>query len=273
MFELSESSQLLTIGRFARMCWLSVRALRLYDETGLLHPAYVDPLTSYRYYSAEQAPTARAIAILRSLDMPLPEVREIVNEVDPEQIRARLDLHRAAIEERIERDRQKLCRVEELIRKGAVMSYDIELKDIEGTDVVGVTLKTSPESVGTDAAPAFHQVFDGLAARGIGPAAPPRMVYHEMGEDSWTVEVCVPVSGVTEAPDGLTLRRMNGGRAVTTFHRGPYDELGMAYGELEMWIEKNGLTPVDLPYDVYLNDPSQVTDASKLETQVVWPVR
>ncbi|MFW5899331.1 MAG: MerR family transcriptional regulator, partial [Jiangellaceae bacterium] len=172
------SSGLLTIGRFARMCWLSVRALRLYDETGLLHPAYVDPVTNYRYYSGEQAPTARAIAILRSLDMPLSDVRELVNEADPEEIRARLDLHKAALEQRIERDRQMLCRVEDFIRKGAVMSYDIEIREIEPTDVVGVTLKTSPESVGTDAAPVFHQVLDGLAGAGIAPVAPPRMVYH-----------------------------------------------------------------------------------------------
>jgi hypothetical protein len=42
--------ELLTIGQFARMCWLSVKTLRLYDEVGLLHPAYVDVVTNYRYY-------------------------------------------------------------------------------------------------------------------------------------------------------------------------------------------------------------------------------
>lgn len=266
-------TELLAIGRFAKMCWLSVRALRLYDETGLLHPAYVDPATSYRYYTAEQAPTARAIAILRSLDMPLSDIRGLVNEPDSDQVRRRLDLHRAVLEERIERDRRMLCRVEDFIRKGAVMAHDIEIKDIDPVDVVGVSLKTTPETIGTDAEPAFHQVLDGLASQGAGPVAPPRMVYHDMSDDSWTIEVCVPVAGVTEAPDGLDLRRMPGGRAVTTLHIGPYDELGMAYRELEVWIKKNGLTPVDLPYDVYLNAPSEVSDPSKLETQIVWPVR
>ena len=71
-------TDLLTIGQFSRVCWLSINALRLYDETGLLHPAYVDPTTSYRYYRPDQAPVARAIAILRTLDMPLIEIRELV---------------------------------------------------------------------------------------------------------------------------------------------------------------------------------------------------
>ncbi|CAN5203722.1 hypothetical protein BH20ACT22_BH20ACT22_25610 [soil metagenome] len=35
-------TDLLTIGQFSRMCWLSIKALRLYDESGLLHPACVD---------------------------------------------------------------------------------------------------------------------------------------------------------------------------------------------------------------------------------------
>jgi DNA-binding transcriptional MerR regulator len=44
---------------------LSIKALRLYDESSLPHPAFVDPATGYRYYLPDQAPVARAIAILR----------------------------------------------------------------------------------------------------------------------------------------------------------------------------------------------------------------
>ena len=40
---------LLPIGRFARATRLSVKALRHYDELGLLRPAFVDPSSGYRY--------------------------------------------------------------------------------------------------------------------------------------------------------------------------------------------------------------------------------
>ena len=43
--------ELLTIGAFAKAARLSPKALRLYDELGLLPPARVDPATGYRYYA------------------------------------------------------------------------------------------------------------------------------------------------------------------------------------------------------------------------------
>jgi DNA-binding transcriptional MerR regulator len=62
---------LLPIGRFAKATRLSVKALRHYDELGLLRPAFVDPSSGYRYYRPAQANQAEAIRILRSVEMPL----------------------------------------------------------------------------------------------------------------------------------------------------------------------------------------------------------
>jgi DNA-binding transcriptional MerR regulator len=266
-------TDLLTIGQFSRMCWLSVKALRLYDESGLLHPAEVDPATNYRYYTEEQAPVARAIAILRTLDMPLAEIKEIVTASDPDKVREHLDAHRAVLADRINRDRHMLERVENFIRKGAVVTYDIKLKDIDAVDVIGVTFETTPESISTDGAKAMHRLLDGLNSQGIDPAGPPRFVYHAMDEDSWTIEACFPVADVSGAPEGLTLRRFEGGRAASAVHVGPYDELGMAYREVEVWIDKRDLKTAAPPFDVYLNDPGEVKDPSRFETEIVWPVK
>ena len=71
--------QLLTIGVFARRSRLSPKALRLYDRIGLLAPAHVDRDNGYRRYRESQLETARLIAMLRRLDMPLSTVAEIVS--------------------------------------------------------------------------------------------------------------------------------------------------------------------------------------------------
>jgi DNA-binding transcriptional MerR regulator len=47
-----ETTELLSIGRFARMTGLTVKALRHYDAEGLLGPGHVDYWTGCRYYSA-----------------------------------------------------------------------------------------------------------------------------------------------------------------------------------------------------------------------------
>jgi protein phosphatase len=68
---------LLTIGAFARASRLSQKALRLYDELGLLTPARVDPVTGYRFYAPEQLERARLVAWLRRLGMPLARIRKV----------------------------------------------------------------------------------------------------------------------------------------------------------------------------------------------------
>ncbi len=69
--------ELMTSGSFARASGLSRKALRLYDELGLLHPAQVDPVTSYRFYGPGQLEQARLVAWLRRLGMPLADIRAV----------------------------------------------------------------------------------------------------------------------------------------------------------------------------------------------------
>lgn len=68
---------LLTIGAFAKASRLSPKALRLYDELGLLTPARVDPVTGYRLYAPEQLDRARLVAWLRRLGMPLARIQHV----------------------------------------------------------------------------------------------------------------------------------------------------------------------------------------------------
>ncbi|MFI6644241.1 MerR family transcriptional regulator [Streptomyces sp. NPDC050504] len=67
----------LTIGAFARATRLSAKALRHYDELGLLRPARVDPFTGYRHYGTDQLERARLIAWLRRIGMPLAEITRV----------------------------------------------------------------------------------------------------------------------------------------------------------------------------------------------------
>lgn len=75
------------IGRFARLTGLSVKALRHYDELGLLRPAAVDATTGYRSYAAEQVERAETIRLLRRLELPLDEIATLLETHDPARIR------------------------------------------------------------------------------------------------------------------------------------------------------------------------------------------
>lgn len=106
--------ELMPIGRFARLSGLSARALRFYDEEGLLPPAATSLATGYRYYSEDQLATARRIGELRGLDLSLAEIRALLSESDPSQSRRHLAAHRAQLEQQLRSVQQALVRLAEL---------------------------------------------------------------------------------------------------------------------------------------------------------------
>lgn len=69
-----------TIGEFAQLTDITVKALHHYDEVGLLHPAEVDPATRYRRYAADQLRPALLIRALRDADVPLNELADVNDE-------------------------------------------------------------------------------------------------------------------------------------------------------------------------------------------------
>jgi DNA-binding transcriptional MerR regulator len=82
----------ISIGEFARRSRLSLKALRLYDERGVLVPSRVDQASGYRYYDPAQLDEARLVVMLRQLQLPLAAVRELLAR-DPADAAARIAEH------------------------------------------------------------------------------------------------------------------------------------------------------------------------------------
>lgn len=113
MSDSGHDARLIPIGRFAQLAGFTVRALRHYESQGLLLPARVDRESGYRYYRAEQLPDALRVRLLRALEMPLPEVVDVMRAPDSPEAIAKIRAHRARVAERV-RDVEKLLeRVDE----------------------------------------------------------------------------------------------------------------------------------------------------------------
>ncbi len=92
--------ELLEIGQFSAASGLTVAALRHYDEVGVLKPAEVDPKTSYRRYRRNQLAEAGIICQLRSVDLPIDEVRSVLRADDAGAVRDLLIRHQGRLAER-----------------------------------------------------------------------------------------------------------------------------------------------------------------------------
>jgi DNA-binding transcriptional MerR regulator len=82
----------ISIGEFARRSRLSLKALRLYDELGVLVPSRVDQVSGYRYYDTAQLDEARLVVMLRQLQLPLAAVKELLA-CDPADAATRIAEH------------------------------------------------------------------------------------------------------------------------------------------------------------------------------------
>jgi len=82
----------ISIGEFARRSRLSLKALRLYDERGVLVPSRVDQTSGYRYYDPAQLDEARFVVMLRQLQLPLAAIKELLA-CDPADAATRIAEH------------------------------------------------------------------------------------------------------------------------------------------------------------------------------------
>ncbi|MEV0564734.1 MerR family transcriptional regulator [Dactylosporangium sp. NPDC050588] len=114
--------ELLTIGAFARAARLTPKALRLYDEVGLLTPAAVDPESGYRFYDPEQLAHAGLIAELRRIGMPLADIRTVCGLEPDAAAKAVAAYWQQVTADTATRAHHAARLVEHLSRKGVTMS-------------------------------------------------------------------------------------------------------------------------------------------------------
>jgi PPM family protein phosphatase len=127
--------ELLSIGEFARAARLSPKALRLYDELGLLRPETVDPGNGYRRYAPAQLERARLVAWLRMLGMPLADIRTVI-ELAPGAAAVAVDTYWQRIEaETVEKGKLAADLIEYLSGKDDEMANALAMKYAVRTDV------------------------------------------------------------------------------------------------------------------------------------------
>ncbi|MEX2395025.1 MAG: MerR family transcriptional regulator, partial [Actinomycetota bacterium] len=130
-----QHDDLLSIGSFALLTGLSVPALRHYDEVGVLRPAHVDPRTNYRYYRPDQVRSARLIRALRAVELPIDEVRDVVEADDESYVRDVLIDHRERLGERLHLLNEQIEALDEYIEKGVRMTTMVK-----GARIVGINI-------------------------------------------------------------------------------------------------------------------------------------
>ena len=83
-------NSLIPIGKMATANKVTIATLRLYDQMGLLKPAFTDPDSGYRYYTIQQTSRLDFIRYMRELGLSLADIQSILEKEDVTLIEEKL---------------------------------------------------------------------------------------------------------------------------------------------------------------------------------------
>ena len=266
---------LLSIGRFGHACRLSIKALRHYDEVGLLEPARVDG-SGYRFYARTQIKTAISISLLRSLDVPIPAIKAILRAEGPGLRAAQLDAERQRIERDLARSRRALSYVERMLRDGDVLPYTIALREQPAATLLSLRAVIAPELHVEEGFALFERLAAALRSAELPLGEPVLCILPEPEqEDTMVLEMCThapsDVSADLARGAGLSIVRVPASRAAFTTHVGSYEEVGVAQHAVAAWVHEHGHRPLGPPREIYLDDPREVPMEER-RTELVIPI-
>lgn len=276
MADMLGTRELLSIGRFARVSGLTVKALRHYDDIRLLRPAHVDDSTGYRYYSLAQAREAEAIRRLRSLHVPLEDVAELLH-ANAATVRERLAVHRARLEGRAVETQQILAELdqlidgkEELVPDATRTEFELEVKEVAARRVAFVRNRV-PQDKMTEVVPRdIDTVAHAIEMRHEGP--PFCKCPFPDAEGYATTEIGWPVPDDVDPGSPVEVATYPATRALVATHIGPYEELARSYRVMAEAMEKHGLVSAGDPVEWYESDPQEVPDPKDYVTVIEWPI-
>ncbi|MGH3202825.1 MAG: MerR family transcriptional regulator [Streptosporangiaceae bacterium] len=204
---------LVSISEFARMSRLSPKALRLYDELGLLVPARVDPDTGYRWYAATQLDQARLVASLRRIRVPLTRIRDILA-LDTASAAKEIRAYWAGTEGEHAAQRELVGHLVARLQGEKSAMYEVTVRDMPARSLLSVTRHVhQDEALAMGRELFIHRLARGGVSRIAGVAGAPFMIYYGevSGDSDGPLEWCWPVPGdqadaiAAKFPD-LTLR-------------------------------------------------------------------
>ncbi len=265
-------SVLVPIGDFSRMTHLSVKALRFYHDQGLLEPARIDPATGYRFYDPHQVPVAQVIRRFRDLDMPLEQVKAVLQAPDVETRTKEIIAHLTAMETKLAEMQMSVASLRALL-EGPPVRPVVEFRSIPAAPALAVRGTVSVEAAWAWGTDVFAELYDrieraGLASAGSGGALFPAEFFElEQAE----LIAFVPVNRPIPADGRVESLIIPGVEAAVMLHSGPVGDTDQTYGALGTVVAERAIG-VEGPIREYYLVPFTEPDLAAHRTEICWPV-
>jgi DNA-binding transcriptional MerR regulator len=269
---------MMTIGTFSRASLLSIKALRAYHEAGILVPAEIDPSSGYRVYHSSQLTDAGVVLRLRSLDLPLAQVREVVNARDPAVTRRILSAHAEAMRTRLD----DITRIVDELQSTAEhpeAHTPVHVREEPGSPMLLVRGRVSEATFASFLDQAYSTLGAVAGRLGADLSGPPGGLYPAeiVDEEYEDVEAYLPLAAPVAVPDdakaeGVEAGSLPAARVAVATHLGGYESISDTYRLVGAWVAENVTTAAQPVRESYVVSYDQTDDTSRFRTEILWPI-
>lgn len=249
-----------SIGEFSRITGLTIKALRLYHEKGILVPHTVDERSGYRYYTHEDAEKGRLIKSLREMEISLSELELIfVIDASNEDILRMLEEKKRQLTEKVSDYTKIIAALEVTIaaEREAMMvlqqqSHEVQEKIVGDQLIAGIRYRGKYGDCGKY----FGQIGKAMGWLICGK---PFNLYYDCGykDEGADIETCMPVRKAKEA-EGISVRTLPGGKCISLIHQGPYDQLGRSYEKITAYAKEKEFEISAPAREIYIKGPGML---------------
>jgi DNA-binding transcriptional MerR regulator len=269
------SSALLAIGDFSRATQLSVKMLRHYHQIGLLEPVdVVDRATGNRRYSTDQISTAQIIRCFGALELPLDEIRTVMNTTDIRRRNEMINAHLMRLESQLAQTKRAVEQLRELLEPGPVADGRIGYRRVEATEAVAISEVVDVSDALMWVQGALAELYATLTAQGVRICGPAGGIFADelIASERGLATVFVPCDGDFRRTGRLTELVVPAAELATVVHAGSYRDFDLAYGALATHVAQHRIA-VDGPIrEYFLVGPHDTRDETVWRTEIGWPL-
>lgn len=280
---MSDPDPLMPIGVFSTATLVSIKALRLYHEQGLLVPAWIDPATGYRSYRVSQLADAQVIKRLRDLDVPLAGVAEVVRARDPEVTRRVIAAHQQVMRERLDDLGRLVAELQEAVSEPLLQTpVFVRTEPAQHALAIAEELPNPEHETYTAFLGRAYGLLDAACERlHVAPVAASGALYPpKVDGGSEVVTAYFPVAEPVllderSTADGVVNLMLPTTTCAVLTHRGSFASIGHTYRQLGAWVATNA-TVIDQPvrelYVVSVDESGALLPDADLRTEIAWPI-
>jgi DNA-binding transcriptional MerR regulator len=261
-----------TIGEFSRLTHLSVKTLHHYHDIGLLAPARIDPSSGYRRYETSQVEVAQLIRRLRDLQMPLAQVRSVIEAPDVATRDRTLRSHLDQMERELVRTRDVVASLRSMLTL-PVAELPVEYRFVPAFRAYAVADRVERTEIGQWCETSFGRLGEIAGRQRITATAGATYSDEFFADEAGEVVAFLPVAPDQQPLDGVELVDLPAGYFAVTLHNGPFTDFDRTYGALGSHVAEYCEVAAGPIRELYVVGPGDVADPDQFRTEICWPIQ